>query len=125
MVFVVKSVTLAFERLGVDGAKMDLVTSTLYEGFGGTWAETLRQPTELFEACSHHAFVTASQFTRAVSTTSIKPRVDSSNAYLLPFAIALHLLSLSNSLAVFHLQQLRLFDQDDGMLQYAWRGCRC
>jgi hypothetical protein len=49
VVFVVKSVTLAFEGLGTKGAKMDLVISVLCGGFGGIWAETLRRPFGPFE----------------------------------------------------------------------------
>jgi hypothetical protein len=62
MVFVVKIITLTFEGLGDEGVKMDLVISAFFEGFGSTWAETLRQPIKPFEACSRHAFVTASRF---------------------------------------------------------------
>jgi hypothetical protein len=57
-VFVAKSVT----RLGVEGAKMDLVIGALYEGFRVTWSGTLRQPIEPFEACSRCVFVIVSGF---------------------------------------------------------------
>jgi hypothetical protein len=44
----VKNITLALEGLGAEGVKMDLVIGALWVGFGGIWAETLRQPIEPF-----------------------------------------------------------------------------
>jgi hypothetical protein len=51
---------------------MDLVIGTPYEGFGGTWAEVLRQLIEPFEASPRCVRVTTSRFVWAVSTVSIK-----------------------------------------------------
>jgi hypothetical protein len=59
--FVLKSITLTFKGLSVEGVKIDLVINALCEGFVGTWAETLRRPIEPFEACLRRALVTASQ----------------------------------------------------------------
>jgi hypothetical protein len=60
VIFVVKSIALAFEGLGVEGAKIDLVIGALCEISDGTWAETLRQPNKPSKAYQHRVFVTAS-----------------------------------------------------------------
>jgi hypothetical protein len=44
VVFVVKSITLAFEGPRAEGAKMDLTIGALCGVSDGTWAEMLRQP---------------------------------------------------------------------------------